>query len=612
MLEVSPFTPTQTKPLSETLTIRVETEGGYTMRTFVNNAVTDRSPLLLAVTGLLAVAGFMYQEHLKASTAREERERSDKKEQAIKEKEEREKQRNRCEASIKSEIRNFRQQLKGQNSDLLSHSWAELDSRVQSCNLQSFNLSEDLQKDLEIVRTLWRIVQADGPLLSLIQSVKDWPNECVAAYLLAYKEHSIGKQSELVQARQYLPKEDHISQDLRDALQRIREEEKKEHLPPRKWLSERFTPSKVTVDIPSFLSQFLKEHGLDSEDNSSRIGNPFAWEYAEQDIYDLFASGGFWPGHKVVSGLKTSVQPIIICGVPGSGQTTFALDLARYNLSNSQLALYLAQEPSLEDIQAGFGQLLLAFIKDHPIFLGGLRTHERKAIISLLTVSLSQVFILAELDAAYRKIEKARNLSERTDDQQNHQSNEVGNRIALSYLEQFSQEIASGSWPANLSPAVWASLLWRSAESLGFSDQRPRLRLVLDAGSGSANWWNSIIAPHVWAWHRNGVDVVLTIPTSERDQLQHTSKFDILTIDWDQNSLMGMISYRAEKLLPHRLTIADLFEDEALNWLIEASKDESGSYTPRRWIQLWNRTIQLASSDQRIITRDLVQQVLTS
>lgn len=573
--EAGPLDFAQTKMLSTTLPVYVETEWGYTMRTFVNDAVTERSPLLLAMTGLLAAAGFMFQQYLTSGEKRE----------AKKEQEN--------ERFFRLEIDNFKTRLREQNRDQLTKVWEELINRGQS-----LALSIELRRDLETARALWRIVQSDGPLFSLVQSAKDWPNECVAAYLLVYKERRIGKLGELISVRQRLAK-DGVSQDLLDDLKRIEQEESVLHSLPRNWPADLFT---------SYLRPPHQEKDNRQQSKSDKFAKLLAWERAEQDAYNLFKTDGFWPRHEIVSRLKALDRPTIVCGVPGSGRTTFALDLARYSLPNSQLALYLAQEPLLEDIQTGFGQLLLAFIKDHPILLGRLRTHERNALISLLAVSLGQTFVVAELDAAYRNIEEARNLPGRTDGDQ--QQNEVRERIALSYIAQFSQEIMSGPWPITMTPTAWANLLRRSAESLGFSDQRPRL--VLDVGMNSANWWNSAIAPYVWTWHRNGVNVVLLIPAAELGQLHHTSQFDILTIDWDQTSLMGMISHRAEKVLPHRLTIADLFEDEALNRLIEASKDESGSYTPRRWIQLWNRTIQLASPNQEIITEVLVERVLIS
>jgi len=275
-------------------------------------------------------------------------------------------------------IQRFREAIKQQDRDQAGKALRELD-RIEP--------SAGSSVDREIVRALWNLANAtaETDMTSLVKKAPlTWQEECAYAYLMCHEQLYRVAPSQLSEAKSFitlyqLP--DELASKLAQAdnqLPGIQILQWPIKVEPR-------NPVIGSAAIP-FVQDALK--GL----------NPFPQERAEDDQIQLFFKRGFWEQHALFEDLKKCDHPHIVFGEAGSGRSTMAMALGKYNVTlGVQFNLFLAGHPDVAQIRRGYGQHLLRAVQVYPTLLSRLGQAELKLLARCLTSVIGKEYVLAEL-----------------------------------------------------------------------------------------------------------------------------------------------------------------------------------------------------------------------
>lgn len=333
-------------PVSLTVPVCFNVEGtwGLAARSFISIAVTDKSPLIVLIVTFITGTGALLPGLLRQQADRNADRRKKEEERRVQQ-QEAAMQRRKDKAA--QAVRFFRGHLVKQELEAAQGDLRELEDPA----LVNFAAVE-----LPLMRSLVQLATApdDADLIELVKQTAIWPNECAAAYLMAYQRLHHINPSVLREAKNFVPagfvSDETLRADLQKAAQSFPE------------VQRLIWPVVRNLAVPVSDNPF--QHGLADDDRAALFGVP------SND-----RRPAYWPGHTVSGAVRNSDRPQVVFGEHGSGRTAMSLALGKYMIGQSiRLSLYLPGQPTNDGISSGYARLLLDFVQAYPTHLSKL-TH---------------------------------------------------------------------------------------------------------------------------------------------------------------------------------------------------------------------------------------------
>jgi hypothetical protein len=457
--------------------------------------------------------------------------------------------------------------------------------------------------DQEIAKKLLQLVDLSldkEQLVAAVQECAVWPDECVTAFIHAWrkmKQSSPADQSnwfqEFQKARLWLPLTKIEKLDLLDHLARLeieiiaRQKMRFEYRPVSDWPK---PPQTATVPTRTF--PFLARDPLNGI-------NPFPHRDAHDDRYNLFTlrekpNRAFWGGHPTFNRLFRLEQSALVEGYSGSGRTALAYGLHYYATQRNFWAFYITGQPKLDDIKLRFVEHLFDFFLNHPPYLRRLSVAQRNLAAHFLASIISVEVLLSRIDEKRKALDP---FSQQFDKQQ--EAEEISNQLQL-----LANALTRGSITGqNSSKMAWVSQISSIVNALDFE----RIMLVLDCDN-HVDWLQEHILPHIIEWQTRGMLTILFIPDGILDHSAIPCDITRMRLDWTKEQLKKMIRWRYKAFAGERREILELFnEDDAektLDHLLFHCMQENTTphlYNPGKFFSLWPEIIAPLSSMDLII-----------
>jgi hypothetical protein len=395
--------------------------------------------------------------------------------------------------------------------------------------------------EIDLAHRIYRLMMADATedIARLVQHTTEWPDECVAAYLMCYRRLYETIPSVLRAAKDFLP----LPTNSRLRVELERAARTWPNIQPLRW-------PVVKLRVP--------------HDNS-----PFRHERAEDDRATLFGRQQrnrrpvFWPEHPLFHELHQTDYPQVVTGLTGSGRTTMGLALGKYGLAGqARLSLYLPGQFSLDAIVAGYARLFLDFAQTHPTRLSRLNTEERVLLARLFGEGLGKDYVLAEIRAAQLALAAGSEWESLKDAQ----------------FSLLAQQVEKTS-PGTIGEFEWPRWVALCARMLGF-DPAPVL-LVVDTHQPDAAALQHLLA-QVERWSSDGV-VTLIFVSHPIANLFEQANLAVRELTWNDQDFRLMLNHRYRNVTGQRHHIENEFDSrDTFNVLLECSANN-----PRRFVQLW-------------------------
>lgn len=559
---------------------RIETTPDRAWRNFVNNAVNDKSPLVILAVSLLSLAGAAVSRWWNQWQAEQEKERARKDQVRKDEQAKKEQQESKNQQRASSALAEFRAAMRDQQSAKARQAFGEM----QKPELLPYISPEDLARARYLINLM------DGEISeSLISSAAAaWPAETAGALEYAAKNNPKDRAG-LLRAFRTFPL-DKLTPEYRQSFEKAKEEFGVPSLQARKW-----------PQLPEFHDQ---QPLLVTDSVAGKIGfHLFVSEYAEEEQALLFdkSLAFFWPEHILCQHMMTNTAPEIIWGRSGTGKTALGLALGEYPVDEVKgtLGCYLAGLPALSNIQISFASKLLAFVQYHPTFLSRLGQYDRHLLAQLLVSLLGRDLVLAKIRTLPDDV---KNWQKEPGDEKSRLLRESNVQTQLRLLE---QDVNAGVAQPDLTATQWSLALVHCAHVLGFK----QIRLVLDAaGDQCPEWLQRFVLPSLNAWTEAGIVVKIIVPDEVATALQlpaYPARLGALTchqLRWRNDQMQQMIEWRHQRSGTN-VALAEVIGDDVLDEMIAMSHLNPGCF-----VRLWNAAATLDLKDGRI-TLDIVQQV---
>jgi hypothetical protein len=475
-----------------------------------------------------------------------------------------------------------------------------------------------------LAEELLKLARGEGDLASGVRATNQWPQECYVAYLRHCARAPVKDDVKLRLARQFLPPLAQVDLGTQLAFQQL--------------LSQRLVQTAFNWELvlpdrprpvalrktPQPLENWLWGSLLDMGDD------------AQQEQGALFdqSLGVFWAGHPVLTSVRNETRPYVVGGSSGSGRTALALFLEQTSTRES-LTLYMAGQPTFEEINRAFARRLLAFLKAHPDWVSPLLSADLALLGGVLAHWLGPRYALAELQMVQGKIkadvvffsadrdlqiieQKAQKEAERLARVKQHfishwprlikfiprlverwRKNRKAKQTLLSKregLEKRKQAWEESVYKAlqDLSGSIASEAkidgtvreLSRCAQALGFQ----RLRLLVDGPPGAFEWWQKDILPHLMPWGADGLQVCLFAPSSTPMLPRPASGLvQFFHLKWEDADLLRLAQHRVRMYVGRRRLFDSAFElpQGARAFCLRVAT--SSEPTPRGLLRRWRR-----------------------
>ncbi|MBK8934526.1 MAG: hypothetical protein IPM76_19860 [Chloroflexi bacterium] len=284
---------------------------GLRLRQFVNNTVNEASPLVILVAFLLPGLSAISQQMIKN---RKETRQKEAEEKQNKEQESQRRQQEEREKEMQNLIEQVRRQLRLGDVREASQLLSAIKNKVE-------DFAGEWDKQVELITELLNLAELNlksTDIEDTIEKGREWPHELVACYLAAWNKNDDKEyRAALTKARRLLPIAQ-INPELQDSLAMVeleivqREKATGEFKPVLNWP---LPPQHRGAGVAS-VSPFIAKQVPNGRD-------PFAHEYAEDELPDLFADEtklAFWGGHPLFNALFTVDRGV---GTQCVGQRTY-------------------------------------------------------------------------------------------------------------------------------------------------------------------------------------------------------------------------------------------------------------------------------------------------
>lgn len=567
------------------LPILIEGTQGWRIRTFINSGVSESGPLFFLVAVLVpGLVAFLQQYLYLDKHAREARA-----EKALK---------------IERWVTQFRNYLNA----------GELNDAVRVLGwLQDEKPNEEEREHIQVAEKLVKMARLSAQSQTIVADTKDWPDECIMAYVVAQKE--LKKQrKELDLNKQNAQEIDHAKENewnaVFNSLNKARYSLPLDEARPKIYDQFRDVEKTSVPATPLQLSnQFDPEPSPAAQDTKTKekdarelnMWTPFAGDKAEDETYDLFVKDAFYP-HRLFKELddrtkgKRIKDSCIIYGPSGSGRTALAMALSstRFRSKKPVLALYLPGRHSLREIEALLMMRLLDIIKDNPIHLSRLVSVERKLLCQLLATNLGIETSRVALIPARDKIDEPgwkKDLRPTEDQKLNWPSMA---KTQLQLLDRTLEELPH-TIRLNRTVAGWPGAISALAKALGLDETI----LIVDAGKDDdeVKWVKDEIWLNLRRWQALGLRVIVFLPAKEVGGFPAEDGVVLLKqLKWERSDIANFAKWRYQRLPRSRsksvLPINHFNNDESiLEDLITRSKDplepDTKKLNPRHFMELW-------------------------
>lgn len=438
---------------------------------------------------------------------------------------------------------------------------------------------------LETWDQLLEVVLQPEKSKELLPKCRHLPQECVQAYILAYrtykKQGGTDPKTALDQAYHYLPL-DEIPDYLADQLEETRWPEIAQEPHTRVW------PIKQRERI-----------SLSLQENRPHLERLVAQLLA---LRDYPSTELFWGGHKLFQQLQQKSFNRIIYGEPGSGKSLLAYALSQYPVQNQNewvLVSYFPFCPTLEQLTQKNAQVLRQFLFENPAFLGLLQSNQFSLLAqTILTTYPSARDFQAAIETIQRRIPKATWLQRVNTENEKEWTQST--RLMLSRLAREVKKIFPE--PAPLSRVI------ASAQALGFQ----QLLCVIDLLDDDIVFFQETLFPQLWQYEE--VQTTIFVSPTLKSQISPIIRRFGLSPDelkWEEQDLAEMLAYAFEKVVPIGKSqfvgrVYDHIEPEALTQLIQGSQ-----YNPYQLIQQLQRAIQSEEyTAEPYLTKEIAQKIL--
>ncbi len=558
---------------------------GLRLRQFVNNTVNEASPLVILVAFLLPGLSAISQQMIKnrKETRQKEAEEKQKKEQESqrRQQEEREKE-------MQNLIEQVRRQLRLGDVREASQLLSAIKNKVE-------DFAGEWDKQVELITELLNLAELNlksTDIEDTIEKGREWPHELVACYLAAWNKNDDKEyRAALTKARRLLPIAQ-INPELQDSLAMVeleivqREKATGEFKPVLNWP---LPPQHRGVGVKP-VSPFIAKQVPNGRD-------PFAHEYAEDELPDLFADEtklAFWGGHPLFNALFTVDRVALVHSASGNGRTALAYGFHYYSARREVFALHIPGQPDISEIQRRYVLHLCDFVLAYPGYLRRMTTAEMALLAHLLTAQIGKPVVLGRIQARQSALS-----AHRPDEtKQNHVSE-------LAQLQLFARKIEAVPRKQDNSADWVMSGISTTVHALGFK----RAFLVLEAhNSDLANAMTETLLPPAIRWQASGFLTIFFLPQAHLLKEQR-GEYYRWQLTWTIEQLERVINWRYRAFAGTRQKILALFETGVFEVILRQSScgDDTLSYNPRKFIQLWqNVTAKLR--DENEVTQSSISQ----
>jgi hypothetical protein len=554
-------------PAVNPIEIVVEDEPTRAARIFISDAVSERSFFVLIVGALVSLAGALLpwlreREQGEARTIEQARNKADELKRRFRE------------MPLSVDLGDAYSVLNDlKRPELKTHAEADILKFDKLLKLAAGNLNSG-DELISIVRTC----------------ASEFPNGCAQAYLRSHRE--LSKLIDPVALRS-------ARLDLRpsdpELLRHLNELEQRELA--------------VQAPAPAWLRPELKPppgYPASPAERTPELLSRFWLPRAEEEREHLFRPRGAFYHTGLYETLEKSSAPCLIYGAPGSGRTALALALGQYPLDTEQprLALYATGDVPLAEIQAGFGKLLLRFLSLYPTLLTSLSPAERRLLARVLGVINRWETVHAKVASVIREKPWAESLGHEAKDEAQKDFWTASAEASMRALE---DELARLSQEADQEIA-WPGDLCQCALSLGLQ----RVMLVVDADEADAEAVNTHFIPNLRRWAAEGLITHLFLPNPVRDHVRLPRGAQEKRLKWGREQLITLVEHRYRRAYGDEHVQLPI-ETDALSKLLDACRAQENreeSYTPRRFIELWEAAASQMPQNQAIITAADVERAL--
>lgn len=429
-----------------------------------------------------------------------------------------------------------------------------------------------------------------------IEKGGEWPQELVACYLAAWNKNDDKEyRAALTKARRLLPVAQ-INPELQDSLAMVeleivqREKEMGEFKPVLNWPQ---PPQHRGVGAKP-VSPFIARRILNGRD-------PFAHEYAEDELPDLFADEtklAFWGGHSLFNALFTVDRVTLVHSVPGNGRTAFAYGLHYFASRREVFALHIPGQPDAQEIQRRYALHLCDFVLAYPGHLRRIAAAEMNLLAHLLATQIGKTVILGRIQSRQVAL-SARQQTNET--KQEHLS-------ARTQLQLLAQKVEAVS-PKQDNAVDWVmNGLGTIVYALGFK----RAFLILDANTpDSAKYMIETLLPQGLRWQASGFYTIFFLPsTLSLTEPQPRGEFYSWSLTWSLAQIEKAIAWRYRAFTAPKRKILEQFENkDSFDFMLQqcSYNAENLSFIPRKFIQLWHNVTDVLQPDGEI-TRAAIEQ----
>lgn len=525
---------------TQTLTLPIEVEGaeGAIWRAFVNSAINEKSPLLLALSAITSLIVFGYnfiqQQRIEKSKRAEDAKKLFK--ETIRQ------------ALIDAKPATARDEL----------------NKFLTEGLKDYVHTDEVEYVKKLIET------AEGNTDNLQDIIQDlrWPDETLGMLIaLTNKLPGVNRKTleNAVNIFLTLPGliSDEKQQMLRDTLTNWNDKLKRPTCPS--WKPDRPKPQPF--------SQFA------SELCRTLQYSPFEYENAEDDTNFLFGeTGGFWStDNTLYNRIVQNDIPEVIFGPEGCGKTALARALVELDHPGPTkvLPLYIPGEPDPGKTQQCITESLLNFICANPFELTGLGSYEQDLLARQLCIGLSHDIVRASIQRAKDRLP----FKAEGNEQQDLWKKE--NIFQLNVFEKLLDKNKIASWARE---SDWLKLTHQSIISLGFKF----IRVSLDLNTNNSAYAREILAL-LRPWADHGLIIKVFLPQSIGQKLIKGSTYlNFLQLSWKDSEIEALAKWRfgvaiylsVEK--KHYRDLEDIFDGNLLSRFIEQAQRN-----PRRLIRLW-------------------------
>lgn len=457
------------------------------------------------------------------------------------------------------------------------------------------------KKDVELAAMLIDLAELkldSNHITETVEKGRVWPAELVSCFLNAWQNvNNEEKRNALIQARHYLPVSE-ATPALQDELALLeiklaqREKETGLFQPVLDWP----IPPQQKEISPRHVPSYIQQPPLNGRD-------PFAFEYAEDELYDLFTGEkdiAFWGGHPLFNALFAIDRVTLVYSPSGNGQTALAYGLHYFATRREVFALHIPGTPAIHEIQRRFIEHLFDFVLAYPSYLRRTTAAEMELFVQLLASQMDKTVIMgriqarqADLSTQFKEPDKPDNVSSLTQLQ-----------MLLKKLTEMT--LSRKDTPDWLIDGGISTVI----RALGFK----RAILILEANEiEQAQTMMDELLSQTIKWQTGGLYTVFFLPEEVSRETRH-GDFYRRQFVWSFSQLERMISWRYRSFVSSRHTVLELFENkDVFHYMLQQCVNDDKrllNYSPRKFIQLWHNIIVDLSGDSPI-TRSVIDEHIT-